>query len=234
MRIAFICTILVLLTVVHPLFSAEEALPLLPIYAGGKVDFELNIAEDDFLPAFRQFLALAPVLKIAGGFPTPAVDEEKKAPTQAIDPEMRAKMSKDFIKHLQAAIEGLRQFSVAVYRIPSDVRSDQIANFYMQKLGLTKGWRSILRVDLPQGMFRIYAMPNLEGIFGLITQNDRVIVGRTIGKIDLAAISVLWVKYFPAIAEHMQEVKPQPSTSEQVSPVPEQPNSSSVESEQAK
>ncbi len=233
MRIAVICTILILLALVHPLFSAEETLHLLPIYTGGKVDFELNVSEDDFLPAFRQFLGLAPVLKIVG-FPPTAADQEKKTSPQAVDPEMQAKMGEDFVKHLQAAIKGLRQFSVAVYRIPPDVRSDQIANFYMQKLGLTKGWRSILRVDLPQGMFRIYAMPNLEGIFGLIIQNDRVIVGRTIGKIDLASISTLWAKYFPAIAEHMAEVKPQSSTPEQVSPVPEQPNSDSGESEQAK
>ncbi|MCL6518513.1 MAG: hypothetical protein K6T99_01655 [Armatimonadetes bacterium] len=234
LRTVFACTALIVLTMVSPLFPAEEMLSSLPVYPGGKVDFELNIAEDDFLPAFRHLLLAVPIFagKMATSFPTSEAAKDGVPGTHPVDPKTYMRISSEIAKELQAATTGLKQFSVVTYRIDNAVKREQVANFYMQKLGLTKGWRSIMRVDSPLCMCRIYAKPGIEGIFVLIVQFDRIIASRTSGKIDFVAISRTLEKYLPAISEQMTNLKlpPQP---EQPASVPGQSDKDSKNGGQA-
>lgn len=199
-------------------YAAVQTSENLPVYPDGKVAIELNFTNNDFLPAIREFITLWPTFISAALAPGVMKSEDKGV--QVIQPfeAIFAELNESFVPELQAAIADLNHVSVVAYTVPEKVKSDQIADYYMQKMGLSKGWTRSITVQDPKGSgsLRVYTKPDLEGIVGIGIQNTRVVVLRTQGKVDLAAITRLSGKMVPVImstfASHKEPAIPEPGT----------------------
>jgi len=208
---------------------AEEVTPL-PIYPGSKVTFELNLRQDNFLPAVRRLIALCPLFSQLAE--RAAVQTSRGEPQEESDglqgpkipPDfaqvMFKQMSQEIAKSLPEALKGLECVSVAFYEVPRGIKPSQVLDFYMQKIGLTKGWQSVFRIEVGQ-VIRIYAKPGLEGLFMFAQQDNKVVAVRTNGKIDIDLIAQILAKYAPALSGVTQSGRPEPPSS-QTSPPPGQ------------
>ena len=211
------CVILVAASVL-PAIGAATSGGSLPMYPGAKFQFEMNLTEKDFLPAIKQFLPTVP--RIVGT----AVPELGPSAAQGDKPEQMAKLRADLMgetiaKELTAALAGLTKVSVTGYNVPKGIGSDKIADFYMLKLGLSKGWLQTLRAEDPRGSFRLYVKPELEGMFGFGVQNTQVVVFCTEGRIDFEKIGKLAGELIP-MALSMRSGPPAPETPPVVEEVP--------------
>lgn len=204
--------------------AAVETTVSLPVYPGGKVGFELNLTEKDFLPALKELLPTIPglVFSRAGVAPpkteaTPDEPGTSKPPSWAN--EAVGQMINDtLVKELQAAIADLDRVSIVMYAIPEEVSSDQLADFYMRKLGLSKGWQSTLRANDPngRGFVRLYTKPDLAAMFGFVQGKGQVLAFATDGRIDMLAVSRIISKFLPMMmftgpVQTSPEGEPQPA-----------------------
>jgi hypothetical protein len=195
----------------------------LPIYAGSKVNLELNLSENDLLPAIKQtVLSFVPMWQKACDDEQDLVDEKNQlskltTPISIIDLEA-------VISDLQTAIKGLKKVQVVAYQLPPNIQSDILPNFYMQKLGLSKGWSSIIRIQDAGKVFRMYSKPNMEGLFILSVNYPRVVAILTDGKIDATKIGNIFAKIATQImsssADQQSQTSP-PSANEEKEPQPE-------------
>lgn len=211
------CVILVAVSVL-PVMGAEASVGSLPVYPGGKFQFEMNLTDKDFLPAIKQFIPMLP------GIVGAAVPEFAPSAAQGDKAEQLAKLRADLmgekISHgLSAAVAGLTRISVTGYSVPKGVGSDKIAEFYMLKFGLSKGWQQTLRVEDARGSCRLYTKPDLEGMFGFGMQNTQVAVFRTEGRIDVEQIAKLVGDLIP-MALSMRSGPPAPETPPAVEELP--------------
>jgi len=194
----------------------------LPIYPKGKIEFEMTLTEKDFLPAIKEFIPTIPEIAKkameAGGGPGDAAGQA-----------LAGAINDEFIKELTESIAGLRKISVMGYAVPKGVTSASIAEFYMQKLGLTKGWQRTLRAEQGDSFVRFYTKPDLEAMLGIAMENHKVFVGCTEGKIDFARLTKLAGKFIPmALSVHQsrpapEQPQPEPPPAVEVTPEPAPP-----------
>lgn len=215
------CVILVAVSVL-PATGAATPGGSLPMYPGAKFQFEMTLTEKDFLPAIKQFLPTVPgIVGMAAPELAPSAPQQGEKSEQT--PKLReALMGETIVKELTAALAGLTKVSVTGYNVPKGIGSDKIADFYMQKFGLSKGWLQTLRAEDPRGSFRLYVKPELEGMFGFGVQNTQVVVFCTEGRIDFEKIGKLAGELIP-MAMSMRSGPPAPGTPPVVveqSPVP--------------
>lgn len=182
-------------------FAAVPASGNIPVYPGGNVVVELSFTNKDFLPAIREFISLWPTFMSAAF--APAISKSNgqgDQPSQALEA-MLSQMNETLVPELQAAIADMNQISIVGYTIPKKVKSNQMADFYMQKMGLSKGWMRSITVQDPKGSgsIRVYTKPDLESMLGIAVKESRVLVFQTQGKVDLAAIVRLSGKVTPIL-----------------------------------
>ena len=188
-----IALLLVLLTGVLP--AAES------VYPGSKLVFDMNLTEQDFLPALKKAMP-----GMAGIIGTRIPGAPQGAETAELDA-----MAKEVV----AALDGLKSVSVAYYEL-AGVDAAKLTQFYAPKIGLNEGWNPVVRMMDPKGKgsFRLYVKPDLEEIFGLASFPTGYVVVHTTGKIDATRLAELAAKAIPQI---MSSVKPVP----QAEPAPE-------------
>lgn len=183
---------------------AAEADSSIPVYPGSKVQFELNLTQRDFLPVIRQWISLVP--GVMAGFVArsePAEGAKQGGVEPEVDPNA-ALASQEVMDVIQTALGGLNQVSAVSYKPPKDVCPEEVIELYAQKLGLSKGWLTTLRVDQDKVSVRLFVKPELTAMFGVMVNPNQVAAFRTDGKIDLAAIGSLAAKYAPLIASQME------------------------------
>lgn len=211
-RLCFLC-VLFLISCLG--VKAQQAQPL-PIYPGSKVALEIDVTESDFLPAMLQLLSVVPMFATPEGKSSSAISPEERVDSEQLGtgtakPQVAETIVKVFneelSRSLQEAFKELKRLSVVSYVLPKNARASQVCEFYMQKLGLTKGWRNVLRVENTQ-VLRIYAKPGLEGVFVFARSDDRVLVARTEGKINLDPLMQLVAKFGTAFAEVFKQSAP--------------------------
>jgi len=217
MRLHIVLTFVILLTVgcIIPAFAAEQPAPL-PAYPGSRVEFELNLTHKDFLPVIRQVIMEIPkflpaMLVLADGPPAKTEKREKDGATAERHVGWVGLIG-SAAKDLESALADLRAVSVMRYRLPEGAESEKIADFYLQKLGLTKGWMSTLRLEPSPGTtVRLYVRPDLEGTFGFVAEPSGVVAIRTEGKIDFTAITKWAAKFAPMVmSERVRKVEEHP------------------------
>lgn len=172
---------LVVLVLLGSLISGVVAAPA--SFPGSKLVFEMTFTEKDFLPAIKQFIPAMPgvMSQVLGAKMSGGSEEQMKAITDAAD--MVA-------KNMVEALSGLQSVSMAGYGVKS-ADPDKIADFYLTKLGLTKGWSQTLRVTDPngKGSVRLYVKPDLEETFGIFSDKSQLITFQTKGKIDVLKVT---------------------------------------------
>ena len=186
----------------------------LPIYPKGKLDFEMTLTEKDFLPAIKQFIPMIP--EIAG-----KALEAEGGKGEAASKALASTINEEFIKELSAAISGLTKVSVMSYAVPKGVTSANIADFYMQKLGLSKGWQRTLRAEQGDSFVRFYVKPDLEAMLGIAMEKQKVFTVCTEGKIDFARLTKLAGKLIPMAIGMRGTQQPQPEAPPTVEVTPE-------------
>ncbi len=173
------------------------------MYPGGKVELELNLTEKDFLPLVREAIMEIPSCLptiLAGEMPTDTAKPQQEGVETEVSGVSWLGLVGVAAKELQEALAGLEQISVIRYRLPEQAPSEQIADFYLGKLGLTKGWMSTLRLEPGRGvMVRLYVKPDLESMFGLMVEPSGVAAVRTEGKVDLTAIGKWAARFIPLV-----------------------------------
>lgn len=184
---------LALLTLIPILVGPAFTLPtdlrdtILPIYPGAQVFLEINLSEEDLLPAVKQLLVFLPsALRVINSNHVESGTHEAQPPKspsaeQDIDLNVLANDIKDMVKDLD-------RVSVVIYQLSSTAPMEELPDFYMQKLGLTKGWTSIIRIQDSNQIFRMYSKPGMEGIFVLSVRHPTVIAMQTHGKLDVAKL----------------------------------------------
>lgn len=193
--------VVILLVVCLPVmvFAAPQPAPsgvqFLPVYTGSTINMETNLTDKDFLPIIRQWMTMIPSIM------TMAMKTDENA-SQAVssDPNLQAlanACSEESLKELDNAISGLKLVSTIQYTLPGSTDTAKVADYYMLKLGLSKGWVQTLRIEDPRGTMRIYTKPNFESLFGFVITGNKVTSFRTEGKIDLAVISKWATKVLP-------------------------------------
>jgi ribosomal protein L7/L12 len=194
MRSRFLLFVLILGVMLSSaaLFAAEAA-SLIPVYPGSKVEFELNLTQKDFLPVIRQWIGLIPgvVGKIMA---TPE-------PGQQPDPAMQQALVAGALaaQQVQAALAGVNQISVIAYTQPKNVSADKIADFYIQKMALGKGWVRPFMVQRPEGSAQLYVKPDFAGMFGIGVGKGYVVAAKVDGKIDLVMLGRIFAELAPMI-----------------------------------
>jgi len=178
---------------------AESA--ALPVYPGSEVELELNLTQNDFLPVIKQWIGLAPAM-LAGALSQGTVNGPDRSGDSgdgaAVNP-LAGLMTEEMVKEIQEVMAGLEQVSVIAYKHPKGATPDRIADMYMQKLGLSKGWQQTLRVSQKEAAVRLYVKPDLSAMFGTVVSDGRVAALRTDGKVDFAKLGALAAKYLPAV-----------------------------------
>ncbi|MCL6629158.1 MAG: hypothetical protein K6U00_06125 [Armatimonadetes bacterium] len=197
----------------------------LPIYPGAKVFLEINLSQEDLLPAVKQLLVVIPsALRGINSSHTESgagETQSQKSPftERGIDLGVLANDIKDVIKDLD-------RVSVVVYQLPSTTAMEKLPDFYMQKLGLTKGWTSIVRIQDSNQVFRMYSKPGMEGIFVLSVRYPTVVAMQTHGKLDVAKLGEILVNTVTAWKTTRNGNQATPpdhsSTDDQWKPSPEQ------------
>lgn len=178
--------IILAMLVVASLVTATSAFGASDAYPGAKLMFQMNLTESDFLPALKQFL--------------PALPDTISEIAKQHDPNAEALAKfpvKDLAQDLIYALEGLKSVSVTGYDIKG-ADSGKLVQFYTEKMGLTKGWLSVIKADHPQGVARLYVKPGVEEMFGLGVHPKGYVVVHTTGKIDTARLGKLASKLLPA------------------------------------
>lgn len=195
MRTFLSCALLLLLLVSCsiPTLAMEERASTLPVIDGGKIIFEINLSEDDFLPAIRMWVSIIPGIASATGL-TPD-------PTEP-----------GVTTNLEAALAELRLVSAIGYKYPPLAKPDDILQIYTDQIGLNIGWLLAMRVDDPAIVMRLYTRPGLEGIFGIMVsvEDAEVFAIRTEGKIDLPAIADWMGRLVPQIMQMIHPAAPPP------------------------
>ena len=205
-RMTLACMGFVLAVSVLPALAANEPAAPLPVYPGGKLTLELNLTERDLLPMVRNLIVMLPgLLGATSGEKERTASGDQKPGGAAATAVKDALGEGSVVAKLQKVMAGLRQVSVLCYEVPPAAEANRIADFYMEKLGLTKGWQSAVRLEQPRSSFRLYTRPDLEGMFGLLVKDSRVTAFRTVGKVDLTDLGEL-VACFAAARE--SELKP--------------------------
>ncbi|MHB1001375.1 MAG: hypothetical protein ACYC27_19220 [Armatimonadota bacterium] len=180
--------------------TSAPAVQFVPVYPGSSIEMETNLTDKDFLPIVRQWLTLMPGIVSSIVIPNdPAIKQEIEK-----DPRISALMqacNEKSLKDLEIAISGLKLISAIQYSIPKNADQNKLADFYMQKLGLSKEWTLTLRVEDPKGTMRLYSKPDFEGLFGYVISPEKVMAFRTQGKIDLVSVSNWVTKIIPIIIE---------------------------------
>lgn len=181
------------------------------VYPGSKLVFDMNITEQDFLPALKK--ALPGMTGIIG-------TRIPGAPQGAETAEFDA-MAKEVV----AALDGLKSVSVAYFEL-AGVDAAKLTQFYAPKIGLNEGWNPVVRMMDPKGKgsFRLYVKPDLEEIFGLASFPTGYVVVHTTGKIDATRLAELAAKAIPQIMSSRQPVpqaEPAPTTEPAPEPTPE-------------
>lgn len=211
-----------------PSLAGDVSYSPLPVYPGAKVDVEVNYSDKDFLPAMLEGIKLIPMLvpvaftRVSG---PPSEDGSNQQMPAGMQLGIQAIFNEENINEFSTAIADLKHVSLVTYKVPKEGKGEAIADFYMQKLGLTKGWERSVRADQPRGIFRLYVKPDLEGIFGLVVDRNQVIAFRTEGKVDLVALTRLTGKLMPVfISIGMQETsqKAEPSVQLETPPAEEE------------
>ena len=157
----------------------------------------MNLTEKDFLPAVKQLL--------------PTMSDIAAQKVGHI-----ANMPYDVLaKSVIEALQGLKSVSVAYYEL-ANPEAGKITQFYVPKIGLTKGWNPIVRMESPQGSFRLYAKPELEEMFSLAVAPKGYVVVHTTGPIDMTRLAELAAKIIPEIMSR----RPAPKTEPAPEPVP--------------
>lgn len=200
-----ILTILLFALLCGMLHAAES------VYPGSKLVLDVNLTEQDFLPALKK--ALPGMVGIVGARITGA-------------PEMPAALGMDYdelAKEVLATVQGLRAVSVSYYEL-ANPNAAKLLQFYGPRVGLGDDWRPIVRAEDPQGRgsFRLYVKPDLEEIFSMVVMPKGYVIAHTQGKIDATKLAELAAKTIPAIMSSRQPVpqaEPAPGTEEM--PIPE-------------
>lgn len=205
-----ICAVLLLGLVV----PAMCALPNdMPIYPKGKVDFELTLTEQDFLPAIKQFIPTIPQIAQQAIGVKMGNDEAKKA--------IQSVFNDDFVKELSACISGLQKVSVTSFTVPKGTTPAALGDFYVLKFGLTKGWQKTLRAEQGSSFVRLYTMPDLAAMLAIAMDGQRVVLANTEGKIDFAGLTKLATKMVP-LAMQIPRMMQQPTPAPDAQPAPPQ------------
>jgi hypothetical protein len=207
-RAILITVILVLATAISS--YALPSMKTIPLYPGAKVSTETNLTSKDFLPVIRQWLLMAPgILNSALQNNTETTNGQASEEHLNI---LKSTFNNQSIKELEGAISGLESISVVDYNLTKSATSEKVSDFYMQKLGLSKGWTLTLRTEIPNATIRLYTKEGFESFFGLMNTPGKVTVFRTQGKIDLLAISKWATKviplYFSFTSSHTVENRP--------------------------
>ena len=196
---------LVLVLLSGTLFATES------VYPGSKLVFDMNLTEQDFLPALKK--ALPGLVGIASSR-IPGIPEAAQQPSAC-----EAALTYDALaKEVLAAVEGLRSVSVSYYELAKP-NAAKLIQFYGPKVGLGEDWRPIVRVEDPkgQGSFRLYVKPGLEEMFSLAVAPKGYVVVHTTGPIDMTRLAELAAKIIP----DMMSRQPAPKTEPAPEPSPE-------------
>jgi hypothetical protein len=193
-RILFAFGLLVSLAL--PACAAPEVAGPIPAFPKSQVMFEVNLTQKDFLPTIKQLLPSVAgfAFRMSGGS-----GDGNKSIGPVSEQMMASVLAGTAESEIKAAIAGLNNVSVLVYNVPQGTTMDQVAEFYMQKLGVSK-WNRVIRYDVDKDSVRFYVKPDLESMFCLIGTKEQVICAESNGKIDLAAISRLVSKVMTSMA----------------------------------
>ncbi len=184
---------LVVLVLLVSLVSGVIAAPA--SFPGSKLVLELTFTEKDFLPAIKQFIPAMPgvMSQVLGAKMPMGSEEQKKAIVDAADL---------VAKNMVEALSGLKVVSVSAYNVKS-ADPDKIADFYLTKLGLTKGWNQAIHMTDPngKGSVRLYVKPDLEEMFGIFMDNSEYATIQTSGKIDVLKMTKTVTDMIPLAIE---------------------------------
>lgn len=192
--------------------------PSIPVYPKGKVTMEINLSNQDLLPLIQGtlFTAMHESAKAGPESTKPATEG-----TPSAVPNIGAMgIDEATVKELQAALAGLNKVSVVGYTVPSSVFPESVADFYVGKLALNKGWNKLFQGVMGKGLAIVYARPNAESVFGLMVSPQSVTVARTFGRIDIGAITRL-VSRFITAGIRQPALSPEPPTAPDQTPAPE-------------
>lgn len=195
----------------------------IPLYPGSKINTETNMTNKDFLPVVRQWMLVMPEILKSILQSEPGMINDSS--TGAIIDQLKSALSEESMKELEHAVSSLESVSTIDYKLPKGATSEKVSDFYMQKLGLTKGWTLTLRTEMPFGSLRLYTKADFESFFGFITVPGGVSVFRTKGKVDLLPITKWMTKVIPMLfyfRAQSTEVKPDTEPAPVPMPVPEQ------------
>ena len=158
------------------------------IYPGSKLVFDMNLTEQDFLPALKK--ALPGMVGIVGRIP--GAPQPAECPDATWD---------ELAKEVLTAVDGLKAVSVSYFELANPDAS-KLIQFYGSKVGLGDDWRPIVRAEDPKGKgsFRLYAKPDLQEIFSLVSFPTGYAVAHTVGKIDATRLAELAAKTIPQIS----------------------------------
>jgi hypothetical protein len=176
------------------------------IYPGSKLVFDVNLTEQDFLPALKQALP-----GMAGLVGTRIPGYSPAAPSEQLDA---------LAKEVVDSLKGLKSVSVAYYEL-ANPDGAKITQFYAPKIGLTEGWNPVVRLDTPKGGFRLYVKPGLEEMFSLAVAPNGYVVVHTTGPIDATRLAELAAKTIPQIISSRPAPVPEPEPGPSVEPAPE-------------
>lgn len=194
LQLALLTLILIL---AGPVFTlpTDGCSTTLPIYPGAKVFLEINLSQEDLLPAVKQLLVVIPsALRGINSSHTESgagQTQPQKPPSTELGIDL-CTLAND-IDDIKDAMKDLDRVSVVVYQLPSTTAIEKLPDFYMQKLGLTKGWTSIVRIQDSNQVFRMYSKPGMEGIFVLSVRYPTVVAMQTHGKLDVAKLGKILV-----------------------------------------
>ena len=199
--------ILVLVLLSGTLFAAQS------IYPGSKLVFDMNLTEQDFLPALKKALPGLAGMASARIPGIPEVAQQASAGEAALSYDALA-------KEVIAAVDGLKSVSVAYYEL-ANADGAKLTQFYAPKIGLTEGWNPVVRLDTPKGGFRLYVKPGLEEMFSLAVAPKGYVVVHTTGPIDATKLAELAAKTIPQIMSRQAAPKAEPAPPTECPPVPE-------------
>lgn len=194
-RIALFIAMLCIIAAV-PTF-AQTAMQKIPVYPGSKIKTEMNLTDKDFIPIVRQWIRIIPTLfELAIQSDTSSVDNVGEIGA------IQTLFDDESVKKLESAFSKLESVRIIDYTLPSGVDAAKVSDFYLQKLGLTKGWTLTIRTEGADSSFRLYSKPNFEGFFGLLVKQNEVTVFITAGRIDVPAISEWLMRAIPVFIKY--------------------------------
>lgn len=187
----------VLILAIYAISMAAPPIKPIPLYPGAKINMETNLTDKDFLPIIRQWIGAIPSIITSG-----LQGDPEMAKKLANDPRVAALQSvvnEQSMKDLEAAISGLKSITAIDCTIPKSATDAKVSAFYMQKMGLSKGWTLTLRSESPMGRIRLYTKQDFESFFGFLVSPGRVDVFRTQGKVDLVTLTNWITKIIPMV-----------------------------------